>query len=105
MDELKPCPFCGGEAQLMEAKIGSNWWTVICKHYEDCPVNPVGRNAYAAEIDAIDAWNTRAERTCSGALDFDGWFICESCGCQTKGDQYSELPHYCSNCGAKVVGK
>ena len=51
MAELKPCPFCGGEA------VTSNWglyraWCVKCKaQTEDC----------LRECDAIEAWNRRAE--------------------------------------------
>lgn len=102
MSELKPCPFCGGEARF---KV---WGNVVGVECDRC-----GIGTHTACIDeyqnAIDAWNTRAERTCK-RVDVDGYsfrFECSACGyvalvhnCETRLD---ELPNYCPNCGAKVV--
>lgn len=108
MRELKPCPFCGGEAKLMEAKIGSNWWVVTCTHYEDCPINPVGRHVYDTEAEATDAWNTRAERTCE--QEERGWGtegdharVWLTCGHDCMVPTVQDLPRYCPNCGAQVT--
>ena len=66
MSELKPCPFCGGEAELIWNAIGG---FAGCFD-EDCPVGPststfaVGdewESEAEAEPHIIDAWNTRAE--------------------------------------------
>ena len=59
MSELKPCPFCGGEAYYrshLDPTVGE-CSTVRCDNM-DCPVFPlVDREAGG---DAITAWNTRA---------------------------------------------
>lgn len=53
-DELKPCPFCGGEqvTTAPDREFGDVTWVVICKA---CGVR-VERDL---EEDAIAAWNTR----------------------------------------------
>lgn len=101
MSELKPCPFCGGEARF---KVWGNVAGVEC---DRC-----GIGTHTACIDeyqnAIDAWNTRAERTCKNvhkppkATTF--WpsphFKCSECGCVHVSMDYV---YYCPNCGAKVI--
>lgn len=64
MDKLKPCPFCGGEAESIESgpsgKENVTHWQVRCKK--------ILSNCMGSEIDtwrvtrddAIEAWNTRA---------------------------------------------
>jgi Lar family restriction alleviation protein len=53
MTELKPCPFCGGEALLEE---GGMFDLVVCKNAVDCGAEgPYGRDCE----EAIAAWNTR----------------------------------------------
>lgn len=59
MSELKPCPFCGGEAKAYVRDYGdTHYWRVSCSS-DKCGVNPV-TNVYHTEAEAIDAWNTRA---------------------------------------------
>ena len=50
-DELKPCPFCGGE------NLASNWHSpfIICN---DCGAFGPG-NADSTHEQAVEAWNTR----------------------------------------------
>lgn len=60
MSELKPCPFCGGEAKLYSIGTGSphygNYHQVVC---QGCLTSS---GAYwSGEQSAIDAWNTRHE--------------------------------------------
>ena len=51
MAELKPCPFCGGNAEI---KKYTRFW-VAC---DDCLTESA---AYATKEEAIEAWNRRAE--------------------------------------------
>lgn len=56
-DELKPCPFCGGEAETSHGLINYELWGVWCP---TCKVQ-IGA-IYNSEKQAIERWNTRAER-------------------------------------------
>lgn len=49
MTKLKPCPFCGGEAKLIDDDLSY----VICT---ECGIHPYHRISLR---DAIEAWNTR----------------------------------------------
>lgn len=86
MDKLKPCPFCGGEAQVFAGEVSHDKWNYeVVRPYwvgcdnNDCSVNPkttayktiiwLERNGHVVmEQDgytlAVEAWNERekAER-------------------------------------------
>lgn len=104
MDELKPCPFCGGEAEMLTAESmnGGYLFGIMCN---DCRSRG---DVYDTEAEAIEAWNTRAERTCHFIENYgEGCWSkehrdgkCSICGEEMKG-RYN----YCPNCGAKVVRK
>ena len=107
MNELKACPFCGGEAEAIHEINGM--WTVECVK---C----------GALVDGIKAWNTRApmsyedlkilldelgvsERTCHPviAITEDGGYeyaLCSECDGRIEPED-----NYCPNCGAKVVSE
>ena len=98
MEELKPCPFCGGEAQMLHA-VGE-WWA-ICKF---CKATT---EAHTNKGFAIVAWNARTERTCKCVAEYanspiDGKTIvlhrCSACH-----ELMRPHMHYCPNCGAKVI--
>lgn len=110
MPELKPCPFCGGKARLIRKPIFSidggfmandgSYHIVVCDTPSCASVGYYGR-----EQEAIDAWNTRAERTCiaeenSDAFYGDCMYVCSECGADFDNE---EFPKYCSQCGAEVV--
>lgn len=114
MSELKPCPFCGGEAsvKVLEYDDDCKVWGVFCEqdleseyshgHFVD---------NYPTEAEAIEAWNTRAECTCHDRHGGDAWcFSCDACGCVmpwtdsfSVGTIRGGSLNYCPNCGAKVV--
>ena len=59
---LLPCPFCGGEAEIHQDDNGK--WHVDTLR---CGNGDISHHAYViadTEAEAIEAWNTRHERTC-----------------------------------------
>ena len=80
--KLKLCPFCNGKA----AVIGTDQFVMCVKCKAKAP--------------SIEAWNTRAERTCHNE---SSGFLCNRCKFGDFGSfQFS--PSYCPSCGARVVG-
>lgn len=73
MPELKPCPFCGGEAHVVEGMYSSyqEGYAVRCRHCA-LTLGASGRLGecyewsccYETEAEAIEAWNTRAVEVC-----------------------------------------
>lgn len=68
MDDLKPCPFCGGEVELEEAQPTRDlygvrhWFGIVCRN----TINLGGTCAIqirpsASKEAAIKRWNTRAQ--------------------------------------------
>ena len=107
IEELKPCPFCGGEAKETEpAEVGSYWfqmWKIQCR---DCGALVAGSHRRMNR----EAWNRRAERTCRAWQDYeameDGMPDCRMwrCECGETFPFWRGLgPTYCPNCGAKVA--
>lgn len=92
MSDLKPCPFCGGEASKRLFYKG--------KYRVHCNVcDAHSGDVCDTEAEAIAAWNSRAERTCG----YVGDEINGRCSeCQGWLDQGFA---YCPNCGAKVVSE
>lgn len=98
--ELKPCPFCGGEAEF-----GGNDRTGYFVECLTCGTNdPLPNLVYSME-EVAAAWNTRAERTCRPSTNLYGYVACCSeCGRSLlEHGGAGRLWHYCPNCGAKVV--
>lgn len=98
MEQLKPCPFCGGEAKIM--KMGYPHW-VYCLQ---CGAKVHGGTT--SEKDSIKAWNRRTEPK-HGKWEMKpdpyGYFdlipVCTACGCTTK---WREKYSFCPNCGADM---
>ena len=112
-EELKPCPFCGGEAEVSEIA-----WNVIQCTACTCQLIVLPIPDGATEEYAIEAWNTRAERTCHP---FSGIVLggpecreekvwrCSECeevlSWDYEGyDPETDGPAYCEHCGSKVTG-
>lgn len=114
MAELKPCPFCGGEAEILTAESmrGGYLFGIMCN---DCCSRG---DVYETEAEAIAAWNTRyhsefeetvikawkeiqnyTERTCE-AVERDGVMRCSECDYPLG---IMSVPAFCAGCGAKVV--
>lgn len=59
-EELKPCPFCGGEARvdddLCHSDMSKTFYSVICKK---CGARTT--NNFTLKEDAIEQWNRRAK--------------------------------------------
>lgn len=105
MDNLKPCPFCGGEAVLnhghMITATGQYLANVKCS---ECGI--ATRVVWSTDSpeeavkEAIEAWNKRAERTAKVETYTDDqqetWSVCE---CGTEVYPYYT---YCPCCGAKL---
>ena len=55
---IKPCPFCGGEPEILEKP---HSYAVGCTDLQRCPVAPMPFIVCPTKEDAIRAWNTRKE--------------------------------------------
>ena len=77
-------------------------WNVFCDNGL-CPVEP-GTAICFSEHEAVEAWNTRAERTCKNVDEYAsaGFFICGECGFGENGLEM--VTTYCPQCGARVEG-
>lgn len=122
MSELKPCPFCGDIAHVHPIDILNRYnrrWNVRCDN-DKCIAGVVVRH-FDTEQEAIEAWNTRYEPTCSVGGEWTAVSqtqerrleTCSFCGyvfgiseCNHAPWDYeylADIPNYCPNCGAKVV--
>ena len=118
-DELKPCPFCGGEAEMREGSSTKPY--IRCKR---CGCR-TGSSRYRGNL--AKAWNARADATDEqfSLAVHDGrvWQVARTCG-EYRGNVYEttdgtsddielwcehcDIPledgwRHCPNCGAKVT--
>lgn len=108
VDDLKPCPFCGGRdihVDRYRHGCGQDRLRVVCA---DC-MGQVNSGTWQTAEPAIEAWNARFERTCtydqttslkSGEVSLRcAGYVCSECGhgSMTAGFEY------CPSCGRKVV--
>ena len=115
---LLPCPFCGGEAELLDEfdeyreKWGGEFddsglalgtsYKAVC-----CPAIKGGCGAIGGwqptEAEAVAAWNTRSAGTCHSIdpVDSGEFFICSNCNFGAGRIEF--IPNYCPSCGYKVV--
>ena len=87
MSELKPCPFCGGEAILESNKL--RYGTIYSAYCQKCGAEITG----FSEHEAVAAWNRRAQPD-------NEPLTCE--GCEGKEQYESEVeygyPSPCTRC-------
>lgn len=100
MSELKPCPFCGGDAKVVGCGNGMRAFECLrCGASTACTFKTDG---------SMRLWNARAERTCevegsyTDNWEYQTWGFELSCGHDVS-MLVNEPPNYCPNCGAKVV--
>ena len=118
MNDLRPCPFCGGQVKLKADDSGG--YSIECCNHEwpkerftqqipdktiaaDVLMCSWGQGEEAKQA-LIEAWNTRAERTCKNKAPRYLDFLCSECGfvhyiddsnCTGDGNEWN----YCPNCG------
>jgi len=62
MDKLKPCPFCGGEAEAFHPhSVAGGWYAECYAEYNDGECCEARTAIYDTAEEAIKAWNTRAQ--------------------------------------------
>lgn len=59
--ELKPCPFCGGEAEVVTRTFKKWMLKTITYHYIRCQVCRATSAPDYSEAEAATAWNRRAD--------------------------------------------
>lgn len=99
INELKPCPFCGGEAELIEHTYGAyKDATVACKQ---CGIRST---LFSNDLEAVMFWNRRAESKSGRWVCNEKFseYICSECGEEAPNDGYDCGANYCPNCGAKM---
>lgn len=129
MGNLKPCPFCGCNAAVLEREqfSGPILYKIVCNS-KKCRGHDHAGNVGAwmengwreSREEAAELWNRRTERTCRMVSAFDTdeleqeqenisfspedtlAYRCEGCG---FGFRYERglYPSYCPNCGARVM--
>jgi len=57
MNELKPCPFCGGKAEIFSGGFGERF--VACSDVKQCGGRLGTGVWFTNDEDAIKIWNTR----------------------------------------------
>lgn len=104
MTELKPCPFCGGSVHMTTVNnddLPNKMHYFLCRSCcKKITLWSKSADLNNAEAEAIEAWNTRAERTCTAVLaKSDYASTCSECGAMLA----NWAMQYCPNCGARVT--
>lgn len=97
MSELKPCPFCGGRAELQDdlGREDRIFYRAVCGDV-GCQGHYCNSWSMTPE-EAAGRWNARHERTCR-IVYREGAPACSACWCELAYDS-----RFCDCCGAKVV--
>ncbi len=60
-EELKKCPFCGGEARIELCEIGEREWDIDCLTKQGQCFIPINNFPFKTKDEAITAWNRRVK--------------------------------------------
>lgn len=119
--ELKPCPFCGGEAAMVKQRRSGRTRDIVnafvrCKSCGARSKNVSSLHVAERNLEAYAAksWNRRAERTCRAVgRDLKPYepdpehslldAACGRCGGYLGGREQSHVGEYCPECDARVV--
>ena len=118
--ELLPCPFCGGEAEIVERGL-----LFIARCADGWCIGGGVSSTYTDAESAAKAWNTRAAMSYEDALilldelglseqtckqEERGWGtegdharVWLTCGHDCMVPTVQDLPNYCPSCGAHVI--
>lgn len=99
MSELKSCPFCGGDVDMLRAEVDEVGEVLYMPRCRECRAAILMKGqgeytAYKSAEAAAAAWNTRHVETCSN----------ERGRCSACGSIMYDAPNYCAICGRKVEG-
>lgn len=106
MDNLKPCPFCGGsdiyETYSQEYALGTKNPEIFCNSCkiifaieDDSPYMNCDEDYVYRKAKTVEAWNRRKE---GRWIDMDDHVMCSCCGAT----HYGADKNYCPNCGADM---
>lgn len=128
MNDLKPCPFCGGKLNFYRENYVNLFGKRIIEQYwmhddTDCVLNDINQPFVLGAGDAnpeagypgeyAEKWNRRADEVHgwwddSGRYTFPGGSTavrCTNCGCAlTESEYHLNNWNYCPVCGAKMDG-
>lgn len=103
--KLKPCPFCGGKAEIFR------WQAHINDEYHSdlvCTNCGAGFHNVSSEKAAFKAWNKRFDNAVLVHAHWKGYHTqdpyCSNCGFTYDREQGedAQITDYCGNCGAKM---
>ena len=108
MNELKPCPFCGGEAEIESLKLGG-WQEVIVS----CPDCNIRTHEFTTDKDIdlkaemIERWNRRVDSRASvkhgkWIMDFLSGYRRKHYKCSICNKRSANASFTAPNCGAKM---
>lgn len=120
-DELKPCPFCGSEADFWFHNAGGDdEYEALIIDCKECSANmerwvakyskTFAEDVTKTKAEMIEEWNTRTERTAKvtqverGSTTLLVW-RCENCGQYMHRASWAREVNYCSHCGARLEWK